>query len=378
MSDPTASAPVPTASGPVPPASVSASEVPNPAFGVPAPEPIRDIPAGESTLAGTVNTVPLDPRRPHVDPARPFGAHVRTRWWAPLVVIPVVLIGMLILQVISTFVTIPYELFIGGHSTEEFTNADAPTLTPVMMLGVNLSLIATGLLALLALRVIAGVPWRAAFAVGRRFSWGRLLRTAGVMAPVILVFFALMELLFPSVPMTGEAGFGITATGLALLAITVLTTPLQAAAEEVVFRGVIGEMVASWIRPASLALVVGIIASSLIFGASHGSVDPWLFAYYTIFGLSGALMARITDGLEASIAFHASNNTLLFIATALTIGDQGLTIDRSAGSGGPFMLVFIALDLLLVAIVWLLEKRRRARSAATDPARAVLDVPTTA
>ena len=157
-----------------------------------------------------------------------------------------------------------------------------------------------------------------------------------------------------------------------------LTTPLQAAAEEVVFRGVIGEMVASWIRPASLALVVGIIASSLIFGASHGSVDPWLFAYYSIFGLSGALMARITDGLEASIAFHASNNTLLFIATALTIGDQGLTIDRSAGSGGPFMLVFIALDLVLVAIVWLLEKRRRARSAATDPARAVLDVPTTA
>lgn len=254
-----------------------------------------------------------------------------------------------------------YEAALGGFDLQAMEDLQRTvSLTPVMMLAVNVSWPLTALLALLALRWIAGVPWRAAFAAGHRFSWGRLLRTMGVMLPVLIIGFLLVSVLFPDVPMTGEAGLGITATGLALLVITVLTTPLQAASEEIVFRGVLGPLVASWIKPAAAALVVGMIVSSLVFGVSHGSADPWLFAYYTIFGLSGALMARITDGLEASIAFHVTNNMLLFIATALTIGDQGLSMDRSVGTGGPFMLVFVAMDLLLVAIVWLLEKRRRA------------------
>lgn len=61
---------------------------------------IPDVPSDESVVAGTVNTIPIHPRRPRIEADRRFGAHVRTRWWAPLLVLPVVLIGMLVIQIV--------------------------------------------------------------------------------------------------------------------------------------------------------------------------------------------------------------------------------------------------------------------------------------
>jgi membrane protease YdiL (CAAX protease family) len=88
-------------------------------------------------------------------------------------------------------------------------------------------------------------------------------------------------------------------------------------------------------------------------------VDPWLLAYYVIFGLSMAAMALISRGLEAPIAFHVMNNLIMMIVGALFAGGEGVVVDRSVGMGGPYMLVFIAVDLVAVALVWLYERRQR-------------------
>ena len=125
------------------------------------------------------------------------------------------------------------------------------------------------------------------------------------------------------------------------------------------FRGALMPAVASWIRAAKPALIVGMIASSILFGLVHMSVDPWLLTYYTAFGACMAAMAVISRGLEAPIAFHVTNNVIMMVAGALFADGQGIVIDRSVGMGGPFMLVAIAVDLAAVAVVWLYERRQR-------------------
>src|SRR5699024_5639228 len=140
---------------------------------------------------------------------------------------------------------------------------------------------------------------------------------------------AVMTLAAPE--QAGLGQFAITGTTVGLVVVAVLTTPLQAAGEELAFRGAFLPAIASWIRPARTATIVGLVGSSIVFGLVHFSVDPWLLAYYTLFGACMALLAMITRGLEAPIAFHVSNNVILMVVSALFAGGGGVEIDRSVG-----------------------------------------------
>ncbi|MFC0674362.1 CPBP family intramembrane glutamic endopeptidase [Brachybacterium hainanense] len=285
-----------------------------------------------------------------VIPGRPFGAHLRMSWWRPLVILPVLAIAMFGVQIVLLMIVVLLEYALTGRDPAD------PSMTPLMLLATNLSLLVLAPLALLLLVLVGGAPWRSALRLGRTFSWRRL-------GSLLLVFGVLIGAVYAVTSMIWPLGTTpvITATTVALIAVALLSTPLQAAAEEVVFRGVITAAIASWVRPARIAIVLGITVSSVLFGLAHGAGDPWLIAYYVTFGLSMALMALISRGLEAPIAFHVMNNVISMVIGAVSAGGGGLVIDRSAGAGGPFMLVFIALDLVAVAIVWLLERRRATR-----------------
>ena len=285
-------------------------------------------------------------RRPAIEPSRPFGAHVRTRWWAPIAAIVTLGIAMVGLQIVLVTPTMIIEHLLSERPFDD------PALSPLMLLATNLSLIAMLPLSLLAMRWIGGVPWRRALTVDRPFAWGMLLRRFALFGVIVLVLTVGSTALLPD----GFSNLALSSTAVAFLIVTVLTTPLQAAAEEVMFRGAIMPLVGSWFRSAGAAVVVGLIVSSLLFGASHGATDPYLALYYTMFGVCAALMAVISRGLETSIAFHAANNTALFAITAITLPEGGLVLDRSAGAGGPWVLGLIALDLAAVGFVWLLER----------------------
>lgn len=93
-----------------------------------------------------------------------------------------------------------------------------------------------------------------------------------------------------------------------LMALVVLTTPLQAAGEEFVFRGYLQQAIGalagrSWI---------GLVLSALVFAALHGSQNAPLFMDRLGFGLIAGGMVLATGGLEASIAVHAVNNVSAF------------------------------------------------------------------
>lgn len=229
---------------------------------------------------------------------------------------------------------------------------------PVMVLSANIAL---GLLipaALLAVRWIGGVPWRSVLANGRDFSWRRLLVLLPVMALVFTVAVLVTALLMPE----SYGALSVTGATVALLVITVLTMPLASAAEEVVFRGGIGPVVGSWFRGEKVAVIVGLIVSTVLFGVVHFANDPWLIAYQMWFGLVVGLLAITTRGIEASIAFHATHNVVLFVCATVMSGGGGITIDRGASDGDATMVVmlaFVPFHLLLLAIVYLMERRRR-------------------
>lgn len=298
-------------------------------------------------------SAPVPARRPrYVDPARPFGAHLRLAWWKPALLVPGLLLTMVVLQTALTMVVVVIEMLALGRSPEDVT------LSPLLLAAVNASLAVTGVLAVLVTALVARVPWRSLIAHPRTWAWRRLAGYSGVFAVLVIAMLVVMALIDPASAGMGGS-FAVTGTTIGLIAVAVLTTPLQAAGEELLYRGALMPLIGSWARAAKPALVLGMVGSSIVFGLSHLSIDPWLLSYYTVFGLSMAAMALLSRGLEAPIAFHVTNNVLMMVVGALFADGGGVVIDRSVGMGGPVMLVVMAADVAAVAVVGLYERRRR-------------------
>lgn len=97
-----------------------------------------------------------------------------------------------------------------------------------------------------------------------------------------------------------------------LLAVA-LTSPLQAAAEEVFFRGylqqALGTLAANqW---------VSVVGSAAIFALYHGAQNWPLFMARFAFGLLAGWLVIRTGGLEAGIAAHVVNNIAAFVLAGL-------------------------------------------------------------
>ncbi|MBY8875109.1 CPBP family intramembrane metalloprotease [Micromonospora sp. PLK6-60] len=286
-----------------------------------------------------------------MDTSRPFGAHLRMSWWKPLVVILVPPLVMLALQVLSYLLVGVIE-----GSDDPFS----PTITPLKSLAVNLSIGASGVVALLLLARIAKVPWRSLISFPRAFDTRRLTYYLVGAALLVGAGIGLVALVAPDSP--GWVGFGVSGTTVALLVVTVLTTPLQSAGEELWWRSAVLPAAASWVRAVRPALAVGLVISSLGFALLHGSSDPWLFGYYTFIGVCTGLMAIISRGIEAPVAFHVANNVLFGIVNTVLADGEPYAIDRSTDSGDASLLILGAVNVAMVVLVWLRERRARATS----------------
>lgn len=92
------------------------------------------------------------------------------------------------------------------------------------------------------------------------------------------------------------------------LTLTLILTPLQTWGEEVLYRGLLMQTLGSWFKIPILALIL----QALIFAIVHpynliGVID------IIFYGLFYGIVTWKTNGLEASMAMHAANNTLLFV-----------------------------------------------------------------
>lgn len=284
-----------------------------------------------------------------VDDSRPFGAHLRMSWWKPLVVVLVPPLVLLVLQILG------YQL---AGVLEGSDNPLAPTMTPLKFLAVNLATIATGVLAILLLARLARVPWRSLISSPRPFDARRLRRYLLSAALLVAAGIGVVAVVAPDSP--GWIAFGVSGTTIVMLVVILLTTPLQAIGEELMFRSAALPAAASWLRAVRPALILGLVVSSLAFAVLHGSSDPWLLGYYAFLSAATGLMAIVSNGIEAPVAFHVANNVLFTTVNTLMSDGAPFAIDRSTDTGDAAVLILGAVNIAMLVLVWLRERRIRA------------------
>ncbi|GAA3134257.1 membrane protease YdiL (CAAX protease family) [Kribbella aluminosa] len=191
------------------------------------------------------------------------------------------------------------------------------TLSWFGLLSTNLTLIILIPLSMLVARLLnRQTPGLLSSVVGklrwRPLAWFSL-------AAIVLELLAFAVVQFGHVPLaTGERHGGPAAPDVvAVIVITLLTSPIQAAGEEYYFRGYLLQAVGSYLRGSIMAVVV----TGVLFTLAHG-IWPWqspaLFVDRLAFGLVAGFLAIRTGGLESGIASHAANNVVTFVFAGLT------------------------------------------------------------
>ncbi|MET7339119.1 CPBP family intramembrane glutamic endopeptidase [Nonomuraea sp. NPDC005650] len=295
-------------------------------------------------VAGNPGTTPHS-----LDDTRPFGTHIRMAWWKSLIVIAAMPVTLLLLQL---------GLYLLAGLVDAGEDPLESTLTPLKLLAANLSTGLTALLALVLVSWFAKVPWRRVFSSPRRFDRRRLAIYFAGSAVLVGAGIAVVAIVAPDAP--GWVGFSISGTTVAMLVVVLLTTPVQSAGEEIIFRGAVLPAAGSWFRAVRPAFIAGLVVSSLSFALMHGAGDPWLSSYYIFLSVCTALMGLITRGLEAAMGFHIANNVVVTTVNVLMAGGGVLVVDRSEGAGGgPVLIILAVVNVAVLAFVWLRERERR-------------------
>jgi hypothetical protein len=268
------------------------------------------------------------------------------------------LLGAVLLLVLVVSVVSVVWMLAGGLDLEALEDP-ATLASPGMLLANNLLL--ASLIPAAVLAIWAGHGWRprwvASVTGGIRWRW--LLVASGVALAVQLVATAVLFAL-------GGMPEGEGEQVLLLLAIVFLTTPLQAAGEEYLFRGWLAQTLGSWFRSALVAALVPAIIGGLLFAAAHGGQNLWLFLDRLAFGLVASYLTWRTGGLEAAIGAHAVNNVVVFVPVVLS----GTLADSLLVSEASWQLVALDVVVMLVITGLVVLMARRLRVARLhDPAR---------
>lgn len=279
----------------------------------------------------------------------------RYRWWKGLLAVAIASVGFLVFTAIGAGAG----MIADRADFDALLNGDRSSLGVWFFLGNNLGIAACLPLALLTAWACTGQRprWLSSVAGGLRWRW--LFSLLVVLLPVWIVLNAGLNL------MSGVE-LGWREHTLVMAAAVLLTTPLQAAAEEYLLRGVLARAVGSWFRTPLAGFVVSAAVSAVVFMMLHGAGDPWLNAFYVVFSVVASWVTWRTGGLEAAIAIHVVNN-MVGLALAPFTDISGL-FDRADGAGGPWVLaVMVALVLAGGVVEW--RWRRRPGLSHSAPGR---------
>ena len=294
---------------------------------------------------------------PHASP-QPYALLMRARdwaWWRPL-------LGFLLFAVLYAVASVVIVVVV--VVTGVAPDLAMSDLTDVAVLLVtNLSLIVAIPVVWLCWAVPHGLGIGWSSSVLGRLRWRlvlpstwRALATLGVaVAAGLLIAVAATD-----VEVTGPgSSFGW------MLLVVLLTTPLQAAAEEYVFRGYLSQAIAGWIgRPRAGALVAGLVTATL-FSLAHAPPDFQTFLYRFAIGLAFSAVVWLTGGLEAAIVLHAVNNVVIFLLAG-ALGDRAAAAEPGGVVGWATSLLGMAGMAAFVA--WVAVARRRWQPELLSPA----------
>ncbi len=229
----------------------------------------------------------------------------------------------------------------GGHLV-----IDNDHLSVALLLATNLGLaLCIPLAGLLAFAVYRLRPrWLGSIAPGIRWRW-----LATCLAISSVVWGGLFLLAMAGIATTDKARLDGQVVG--FIVVVLLTTPLQAAGEEYLFRGFLLQSLGATRMWAPVCWVV----SGAVFATAHGQFAPPLFADRWLIGIVFAWLATTTGGLEASITIHAVKNISVLIPAAI-LGELSGAVDPTSVTWIPFVL-----DAVMLAIVgaWIRARSKR-------------------
>ncbi|WP_150307032.1 CPBP family intramembrane glutamic endopeptidase [Planctomonas psychrotolerans] len=264
-------------------------------------------------------------------------------WWKPLIT---GLIGLALYLFFSLAFAVTLILLgfvfpaVFGTFLDDLGSLDIDLSDPLMFL-FAIGSVALMLPAVLVATLIMGPrPMGLLSSVAGHLRWRWLLRCT---MPALVIFGVVFGLTFAVVgPVLGEPlpVPVITSTTWVLVVLAVLMTPLQATAEEYVFRGYLMQLIGGWLKHPAWAILLPVP----LFAIGH-DYDVWGLADVAVFGVTAAWLTWRTGGLEAAIAAHVVNNTLLFLLGAFDI------VDVNADSGSPFALLTTVLIMVVYSLV---------------------------
>ena len=182
--------------------------------------------------------------------------------------------------------------------------------------------------------------------VAGRIRWPIVGRAALIAVPVYAALL-LIDLT------AGEAV--VTPTTVVLALAFVLAVPVQAAAEELLFRAALPQIVGQWVRSPFVAYGVAAIP----FVALH--IYNWIgLVDIAVFAICAAWLTWRTNGIEAAVVLHAASNIAVFVSEALHPQDP-ILVDAAWSDVLPSIVVTLALT---AAIGWSVT-RQGSRSPAS-------------
>lgn len=223
---------------------------------------------------------------------------------------------------------------------------------PAGMLGANLGIAALLPLTLLLLRTVNRAPCGWVWSVTGRPRWRYL---AACAATSVAGFAAAVLILGPS-SMSPAQNMAVFVT------IILVTSPLQAAAEEVFFRGYLAQGVGTLTGQTALA----VIGPAVLFALWHGTQNLPLIASRFAFGLLAGVLTWRTGGLEAAVAVHVANNLSSYLPALLS---GTLAAARTVTEiAWPAALYQIGVFVVVSAVAWGIGRRARLQvSRRPDP-----------
>ncbi|WP_157674058.1 CPBP family intramembrane glutamic endopeptidase [Agrococcus carbonis] len=267
--------------------------------------------------------------------------------------------------------------------------------SPLGMAGVNMAWAAMIPGVIVALAAFGkGAAGYASSVVGR-WRWGAVGRSALLILPIFAIYIGVSLWMDPSVEWQWDPNWG-------LVAVVLLTTPLQATGEEFTFRGLLPQLMGGWLRhryvpalvmllpvltvivlqPATwylslLALVAAAVgpwvlrgplgnavwtglATGLLFGAMHTHPSIAATLQLSLVGFTCSMLTYRTGGLEAASVLHTANNVFIMVPLALTGVSAFSSAQPVAGEDWlSFGITALALGLAYLAVHFAMRGAQR-------------------
>ena len=280
----------------------------------------------------------------------------RYRWWRPLLV---GVVGAVFYVVLSLLYLMPFAVLTFTAPAELAAFADVLNTGTIDMTDPTVFAFALGSIALmlpslwLATLLLGSRPVGLLSSVATQLRWPWMLRCFGSALVVYAIVFGFAFLVLDPLSGVDPISPTVTASTALLVLLALVLTPLQATAEEYVFRGYLMQTVGGWLKHPAWAILLPVP----LFAIGH-DYDLWGLADVAVFAIAAGWLTWRTGGLEAAIAAHVVNNTLLFVLGAFGI------VDLNAKGGSPSGIVMTVVTMAAYG-AWVLWQAKRSSLATT-------------